>query len=122
MTKLLYVPLELAVSHCVVTVTGVITPGITDYAQFLPEQWGQRSGSEPQSTWWRWHGYNIHVLQRRDTQLQAPVRLLMIHGAGGHSAALWPIASLLSKDRVELAAVDMPLYGDTKTPDRAAVR
>lgn len=50
------------------------------------------------------------------------MRVLLAHGAGGHSAALWPIASLLPDDQVELAAVDLPLYGRTVSPDPAAVR
>lgn len=52
----------------------------------------------------------------------APVRVLVVHGAGGHSGALWPIASLLPEGQVELAALDMPLYGRTISPDPAAVR
>lgn len=62
----------------------------------------------------------MHVLRRVNPQ--APVRVLLVHGAGGHSAALWPIASLLPDDRFELAAVDLPLYGATTSPDPAAVR
>lgn len=53
---------------------------------------------------------------------EAPVRVLLVHGAGGHSAALWPIASLLPEDQIELAAVDMPLHGETISPNPAAVR
>lgn len=75
---------------------------------------------EPASTWWNWKGHKVHVLRRVDPH--APVRVLLLHGAGGHSAALWPIASLLPHDQVELAAIDMPLYGGTISPDPAAVR
>lgn len=49
------------------------------------------------------------------------MRLLLIHGAGGHVGALWPLVSLLSDD-VDITAVDLPLYGHTTSPDPAAVR
>ncbi len=62
----------------------------------------------------------MHVLRRVNPD--ASVRVLLVHGAGGHSAALWPIASLLPDDQVDLAAVDLPLYGRTISPDPAAVR
>lgn len=97
-------------------------PSTADYAGFLPAQWRQKVGPEPESSWWSWRGHEIHVLRRRNPQFQAPVRLLLVHGAGGHSGALWPIASLLSGNQVELAAVDMPLYGQTRSPDPAGVR
>lgn len=95
-------------------------PGVADYAAFLPASWHDSVDLEPTSAWWTWQGYHVRVLRRMNPN--APVRVLLIHGAGGHSAALWPIASLLPKDQVELVAVDMPLYGHTKSPDPHAVR
>ncbi len=50
------------------------------------------------------------------------MRVLLVHGAGGHAAALWPVASLLPAEQVDLAAVDLPLYGRTTSADPAAVR
>lgn len=67
-----------------------------------------------------WRGHDVHVLRRPNPD--APVRLVMVHGAGAHSAALWPIASVLPSDQVELAAVDLPLYGQTRSPDPTVVR
>lgn len=60
------------------------------------------------------------MMRRRNPE--AAARVVLIHGAGGHSAALWPIASLISPEQVELAAVDLPLYGETTTADPSAVR
>ena len=104
----------------VASLAGVTRPGVADYAAFLPPSWRQRVDLEPVSTWWDWRGHEVHVLRRPNPD--APVRLLMVHGAGAHSAALWPIASLLPADQVDLAAVDLPLYGRTRSPDPAAVR
>ncbi|MQS08649.1 alpha/beta fold hydrolase [Streptomyces alkaliphilus] len=94
-------------------------PGVEDYARFLPPAWRERV-SEPESATWKWRGHDVHVMRRREAE--APARVILVHGAGGHSAALWPIASLISPERAELAAVDMPLYGDTVSPDPSTVR
>lgn len=93
---------------------------MAEYAAFLPPTRQRQAELEPTSTWWRWRGHEVHILRRPAGR--APVRVLLVHGAGGHGAVLWPIASLLPADRVELAAVDLPLYGRTASPDPAAVR
>lgn len=48
--------------------------------------------------------------------------MLVIHGSGGHSGALWPLAALIAEHGLDVAAVDLPLYGRTTSPDRGAVR
>lgn len=48
--------------------------------------------------------------------------MLVIHGAGGHSGALWPIAALLAERGLDIAAVDLPLYGRTISPTPDEVR
>lgn len=80
-------------------------PGIADYAAFLPSHWQQRVEVTPESTRWHWRGHDVHVLRRGNQE--AVARVILVHGAGGHSAALWPIASLLPANQVELAAVDL---------------
>lgn len=44
----------------------------------------------------------------------------MVHGAGAHSAALWPLAWLVAQQGIDVAAVDLPLYGCTTslTPEQ----
>lgn len=95
-------------------------PSVADYADFLPPSWRSEVDQDPASTWWNWNGHKVHVLRRVNPK--ASVRVLVVHGAGGHSAALWPVASLLPNDQFELTAVDLPLYGRTISPDPAAVR
>lgn len=95
------------------------SPGIADYADFLPPALRARVELEPVSTWWEWRGHRLHVLRRPAPS--APVRVLLVHGGGGHSAALWPLASLLP-GHVELAALDLPLYGESVSPRPAEVR
>lgn len=48
--------------------------------------------------------------------------MLVIHGSGGHSGALWPLAALTAELGYDVAAVDLPLYGRTTSPDPGAVR
>ena len=47
---------------------------------------------------------------------------MVVHGAGGHSAALWPLAALIAERGCDVAAVDLPLYGRTTSADPRAVR
>ncbi|GAA5115499.1 alpha/beta hydrolase [Haloechinothrix salitolerans] len=87
-----------------------------NYAAFLPcATW-----SQPRSTWWDWRGRRVHIA--RSDNASADVRMIGIHGAGGYSGALWPLAALISGDDVELAFPDLPLYGGTIEPDPARVR
>ncbi|MGO1317441.1 MAG: alpha/beta hydrolase [Cellulomonadaceae bacterium] len=90
------------------------------YVQFMPARHRDAASLEPESTWWRWRGHDVHIARavRRD----APARVLVIHGAGGHSGALWPIAALLAVRGLDVSAVDLPLYGRTTSPDPAHVR
>ncbi|WNB84300.1 alpha/beta hydrolase [Cellulomonas sp. ATA003] len=93
---------------------------MADYAALLPKSWHERVDQEPLSAWWAWRGHEVHVLRRPNAA--APARMVLVHGAGGHSAALWPIASLTRTEQVDLTAIDMPLYGNTVSPDHGAVR
>lgn len=48
--------------------------------------------------------------------------MLGIHGAGGHSAALWPFASLAADEGADIMFPDMPIYGRTLEPRPGQVR
>lgn len=93
---------------------------MTAYTQFLdPAQ--QTRVSAASSTWFDWHTYRVHVARR--VMPDAPLRVLVFHGAGGHSGALWPlISSVLHDQTVDIAAIDLPLYGRTICPARKQVR
>lgn len=91
-----------------------------DYAAYFPPDRQQAASLKPRQTWWPWNGHHVHIA--RAPRPDAHVRLLLIHGAGGHSGALWPFAALLADLDLDVAAVDLPLYGYTASPDPAAVR
>lgn len=90
------------------------------YASFLPPGRRSAAGLEPQETWWNWRGHKVHIARAHRPELS--VRVLVIHGAGGHSGALWPLAALLAERGLDVAAVDLPLYGRTTSPRPGAVR
>lgn len=90
------------------------------YAAFLPLRWRSPAELKPEETWWSWQGHDVHIARAR--RPDAPTRLLVIHGAGGHSGALWPMAALLAERGLDVAAVDLPLYGRTTSPEPEEVR
>ena len=89
------------------------------YASFLPP--GYRTDAlEPVSTWWPWRDRRVHIA--RAVNPNASVRVIGLHGAGGHSGALWPFAALAGRENVDVLLPDMPIYGDTVEPNPSAVR
>lgn len=90
------------------------------YGAFLPPERRTAAALEPEETWWQWRGHDIHIA--RAPRPEASVRVLVIHGSGGHSGALWPLAALIAERGLDVAAVDLPLYGRTASPDPRAVR
>lgn len=89
------------------------------YAAFVPAKY-TADMVEPTSTWWRWRDTRVHIA--RAARPESGARVLVIHGAGGYSEALWPAAAVAAADGVEVFAPDLPLYGHTGTPHGAAVR
>ncbi|GAC68119.1 alpha/beta fold hydrolase [Gordonia soli] len=97
----------------------------TEYADLLPEPWRSRaSATPPQESWWRWelHGRPVDVQIARAPRPDARVRVMVIHGAGGHSGALWPAAAVLADNGAEPLAPDLPLYGRTRLDEPGRVR
>ncbi len=93
---------------------------VAHYAAFLPPAHTEEL-SAPESTWWPWRrGCRVHIARRSNPE--AAARVMVIHGGGGYSGALWPVASAAAGQGVEILAPDLPLYGDTVHPDPAAVR
>lgn len=89
------------------------------YARFFPAEIRARLTVEPESTWWDWRDMRVHVARARRSD--ADFRALALHGGGGHSELVWPLAALVAQEGVDVAAVDLPLYGRTEVPDRSSV-
>ncbi|ANE04766.1 alpha/beta hydrolase [Corynebacterium crudilactis] len=78
------------------------------YEAFVPLK--HRTGIQPENTWWEWESKRIHIARRRR---EAPVRVIVVHGLGTHSGALWPLVAAI--EGADLAAIDLPktpLYDD----------
>jgi alpha-beta hydrolase superfamily lysophospholipase len=91
-----------------------------DYASFLPEQRQAAARLRYMERRWAWRLHDVRIIEALAPASAA--RLLVVHGAGAHSEALWPFAALLHDRGIEVAAVDLPLYGRTRTDDPAGVR
>lgn len=93
------------------------------YTDFLPARY-RSAGPKPTTQWWPWRDKRIHILAHR--RPDASVRIMGIHGAGGHATALWSFAAPLAagQDRgdTEILWPDMPLYGYTVDPRPARTR
>lgn len=96
------------------------SPSHHDYLACLPEPWRRRASAEPEATWWPWRDMEVHIARVRNQN--AAARLLVLHGGGGHSEALWPAAALAADIGYEVLAPDLPGYGQTRVPDPAALR
>lgn len=83
------------------------------YAAFLPEARQTVATIAPVNDWWSWRGHRIHITR---TRRASPVRVVVVHGAGAHSAALWPTVAQLADRGLDVTAVDLPLYGRTESP------
>lgn len=90
-----------------------------EYAAFLPAN-HTADMVEPTSTWWQWRDVRVHVA--RAARPDAGARVMVIHGGGGYSHALWPAAAVAASEGVDVSAPDLPLYGYTETPDPSGVR
>jgi alpha-beta hydrolase superfamily lysophospholipase len=89
------------------------------YAAFVPDTY-TADITPPARTWWPWRGRTVHIA--RAVVRDAAVRVMVIHGGGGYSGALWPLAGVAAGHGVDVLAPDLPLYGDTVVPDPSRVR
>ena len=92
---------------------------VSEYARFLPQRY-RTAMQTPVATWWSWGRHHVHVARAENPS--APARVLVIHGAGGHSGALWPFTAVAAPGDADVLALDLPLYGRTETADPAKVR
>ncbi len=72
------------------------------------------------SSTWAWRDSVVHLEHVGDPE--APVRMLLVHGAGGNSAAMWPYAAHVSRLGAHVTVPDLPGYGKTTTGRPGLVR
>ncbi|MFF1252881.1 alpha/beta hydrolase [Pseudarthrobacter sp. NPDC058329] len=69
---------------------------------------------------WHWEETQVHLEHVGDPG--SAVRLLLVHGAGGNAAAMWPFASHLARQGFYVTVPDLPGYGATQSKKPGQVR
>ncbi|MGW0005336.1 alpha/beta hydrolase [Nocardia grenadensis] len=92
----------------------------SSYLAFLPADLRPDPALRPDRTWWEWGDHRVHI--ERIVRADAPVRILLVHGAGGHAGAVWPFAALAAGQDFEVVVPDLPGYGRTRVPTRRGIR
>lgn len=88
------------------------------YEKHLPPVTGEppaRSG-----IYWPWRSDRVFVEHVGDSA--ASIRVVLIHGAGGNSQAMWPYAAHLAQLGTLVTVPNMPGYGGTRGTDPGAIR
>lgn len=86
------------------------------YQPFFPAQWRLTEQTAPAEEWWEGEGLRVHVDRYR---ADGPLKVIVVHGAGGYSRLLSPLAVALARRGHEAVAPDLPGYGLTRAPARA---
>lgn len=90
------------------------------YLRQLPAELHPDPPPRRASTWWRHGEADVHVERIGDPD--APRRAVLLHGAGGHAAAMWPFAAAAASRGMHVVVPDLPGYGRTRVPRLGAVR
>ncbi len=81
-----------------------------EIAGYLSERLQFTGDYAPKEEWWSWHGNQIHLDTFRNPSAKAKV--ILLHGVGTNGRQMSTIVGgPLSKDGLEIIAIDMPLYG-----------
>jgi alpha-beta hydrolase superfamily lysophospholipase len=72
------------------------------------------------SGFWDWEEHRINLDRVGDPD--ALVRMILVHGAGGNAAAMWPYSARLSAMGALVTVPDLPGYGETVSPRPGAIR
>jgi alpha-beta hydrolase superfamily lysophospholipase len=85
-----------------------------EYQSYFPEAMRCTAGSTPQEEWWSWRGLDVHL--DRMPAPEAPLKVIVLHGAGAYGRVMAPAAVLAQRYGHETVAPDLPGYGLTKVP------
>ncbi len=84
------------------------------YQPYFPEEMRCTPETMPSEEWWSWRGLDVHLdrTEAKGTEL----KLIVLHGAGGYSRMLAPLAVLAHRHGYAALTPDLPGYGLTKAP------
>ena len=87
------------------------------YQPFFPPHLRTTDTCQPEEGWWQWNGINVH-LDRQTADNAKPIKIILLHGGGGHGRLLAPLGKMLKREGYSSVAPDLPGYGMTKSPAR----
>ncbi|MGE0321464.1 MAG: alpha/beta hydrolase [Polyangiaceae bacterium] len=86
------------------------------YQPFFPEAMRCDEDSAPEESWWHWNGLEVHLDRLKNPA--APLKAIVLHGAGAYGRVMAPAAVLAQRHGYETVAPDLPGYGLTQVPWR----
>jgi hypothetical protein len=86
------------------------------YQPYFPAAICCTADSTPREEYWRWRGLDVHL--DRLAVPSAPVKVLVLHGAGAYGRVMAPAAVLARRHGYETVAPNLPGYGLTRVPLR----
>jgi alpha-beta hydrolase superfamily lysophospholipase len=87
-----------------------------DYQPFFPEGLRCTPTSTPREEYWKWRGLDVH-LDRLEVP-SAPLKVIVLHGAGAYGRVMAPAAVIAQRYGYETVSPDLPGYGLTRVARR----
>jgi alpha-beta hydrolase superfamily lysophospholipase len=84
------------------------------YQPFFPEGLRCTPATTPREEYWRWRDLDVHL--DRVEAPDAPLKIIVLHGAGAYGRGMAPAAVLAQRYGYETVAPDLPGYGLTRVP------
>ncbi len=84
------------------------------YQPFFPAGLRCTEETTPREEYWRWRGLDVHL--DRVEAPDAPLKIIVLHGAGAYGRVMAPAAVLAQRYGYETVAPDLPGYGLTRVP------
>lgn len=90
------------------------------YNHFLPSELQYTDEKLPSESYWQWKDYHIH-LDRMPNE-SSPVKVIILHGAGGNGRIMGLFGKYLNDNGYEYIAPDLIGYGLTKNPKNINIK
>ncbi len=87
-----------------------------EYQRFFPEGLRCTAESLPREEYWKWRGLDVH-LDRLENPA-APLKVIVLHGAGAYGRVMAPAAVIAQRYGYEVVSPDLPGYGLTRVARR----
>jgi alpha-beta hydrolase superfamily lysophospholipase len=86
------------------------------YQPHFPESMRCTPEATPREEYWRWRGLDVHL--DRMGPANAPLKIVVLHGAGAYGRVMAPAAVLAQRYGYATVAPDLPGYGLTRVSRR----